>query len=71
VHPHRKQVVGGVLALSLVESERLLVRHPTFLRGLPRFLGVSSLSTICARMSMDSAMYVAFSSGLLEEVGTP
>jgi hypothetical protein len=41
------------------------------LRGQPRFFGVSSLSTIWARMSMDSARYVAFSSGFLGEVGTP
>ena len=50
---------------------RWLAYHQAVLRGRPRFLGVSFLSTICARMSMDSARYVAFSRGLLGEVGTP
>src|SRR5215208_1918021 len=57
--------------LELEPIRYVLVYHQAVLRGRPRFLGVNCSSTILARMSIDSAMYVAFSRGLLGEVGTP
>src|SRR5215212_902877 len=62
---------GQAPHLELEPIRYVLVYHQAVLRGRPRFFGANCLSTICARMSMDSAKYVAFSSGLLVEPGTP
>src|SRR5688572_19732497 len=47
----------------------LVVRHWAVLRGRPRFLGVSSLSTSLARLATHSAKYAAKSSGCLTLAG--